>query len=134
MVLPALKYNRVTLLKFNKDQKEKLDSIKSRAEKITSHPQKDISRLIEKRSVLLVKKSLAGLLCDNFTGYFQYNMHNKSTKNQNLLLRVPKVKLEFAKFGFFSMGVKNFNALPIEIRQTSSFSDFKKQCDEFFET
>ena len=133
MVLPAFMYNCLTLLKFNEGQMRKLDSIKSRAEKITSFPQKDIYRLIEKKSVLVVKKSLAGMLCDNFTGYFQYNISNKPTRSKNWLLKIPKVKLEFAKVGFFSMGVKNFNALPIEIRQTPSFLKFKEKCNEFFE-
>lgn len=72
-------------------------------------------------------------MCDDFSNYFQFIKHTKRTRNNGYFLKIPRVKLEFARSGFFSMGVKNFNSLPIEIRQTESFRDFKKLCDTYFD-
>ena len=132
MILPALMYNCVTSLNMKAGQTRKLESIQNRAEKLSDKPQENIVRMMEKKAVVLVKKSLEGLLCDNFTGYFQLNCHGKATRNGNSFLKIPKVKLEYARSGFFSMGVKHFNALPIEMRQIESFGDFKKSCDTHF--
>ena len=132
MILPALMYNCITSLNMNAGQMQKLQSIRDRAEKLSSTSQENIVHMIKRKSVVLVKKSLEGLLCDNFTGHFQFNCHGKATTNGNFFLRIPKIKLEFARSGFFSMGVKNFNSLPIEIRQTESIEDFKKKCKTYF--
>lgn len=133
MILSALMYNCTTNLNLNSTEKYKLQSIRNRAERITNVPQKNIINLVERRSVLIVRKCIDGLMCDDFSNYFQFIKHTKRTRNNGYFLKIPRVKLEFARSGFFSMGVKNFNSLPIEIRQTESFRDFKKLCDTYFD-
>ena len=34
-------------------------------------------------------------VCSNFCGYFQVNDHDKDTRNKAILVRLPRVKLEF---------------------------------------
>ena len=45
---------------------------------------------------------------------------NKTTRNNRYLLRLPKVKLELARNGFFYSGAKIYNKLPLELRKDSS--------------
>lgn len=42
-----------------------------------------------------------GEICDNFINCFEVNDDNKATRNQKYLLKVPKVRLEFAKEDFY---------------------------------
>ena len=43
-------------------------------------------------------------VCENFNDYFAINYHAKSTIKRNKLLKLPRVKLEFAKRSFKYMG------------------------------
>ena len=85
--------------------------------------------LILNYTVLLVRKCLDGNACNTFNEYFQFNHHNKSTRN-NVLLKVPRVKLELAKAGFFFMGGKYYNSLPLEIRKSQL--DFRDKVNNYF--
>ena len=68
-------------------------------------------------------------MCDNFLNYFQINNHTKITRNKDLFVTIPKVKLEIARSGFFFMGAKLYNLLPKEIRQSEV--DFFKKLKNF---
>ena len=59
--------------------------------------------------------------------YFEINKHNLRTRNQGILVKVPKVKLEFGKKAFFSSGAKLYNTLSVDIRSTTDFSIFKNK-------
>ena len=50
-------------------------------------------------------KCLDGKVCRKFNECFEFNHHNKSSRN-NVLLNIPRVKLEMANAGFFFMGAK----------------------------
>ena len=52
------------------------------------------------------------------------------TRNRNILLQIQKVKLEFAKNSFFFMGIKLYNLLSKDIRESTS--DFENKVDSFF--
>ena len=84
-----------------------------------------------KHAVKTVKKCLDGKSCTNFNDYFTVNLHMKATRNQNYLLKVPKIKLEFTKYGFHFQGVKLFNSLPVEIRKSGLEFDTKLKDFEF---
>ena len=43
-------------------------------------------------------------VCKNFNDYFAINYHAKNTRNRTKLLKLPRVKLEFAKQSFKYMG------------------------------
>ena len=54
------------------------------------------------------------------------------TGNNGYFLKVPKVKLDFAKHGFYFWGVKLFNSLPIRIRQIEDFKElFMKELKSY---
>ena len=53
------------------------------------------------------------------------------TRTKDLLLVIPKVKLELARSRFFFMGAKLYNLLPREIRLLESEADFMKQVKIF---
>jgi len=72
-------------------------------------------------------------LCANFHDYFTLLQHTKNTRGNNSLLKLPRVKLEFERKGFYFFGAKVYNELPNEIRQLSEFESFKKSLkDQFF--
>ena len=52
--------------------------------------------------------------------------HEQYTRNNGFTLEVPEVKLQVAKSNFRSMGVKIYNDLPIQSRQTDSLLIFKE--------
>jgi len=81
--------------------------------------------IFHKHAVKTVKKCLDKGTSSNFHEYFTINAHKISTRNQNTLLKIPKVKLEFTKSGFFFQGVKLFNPLPVEIRKSGDKFDKK---------
>ena len=45
----------------------------------------------------MVKNSIAGIICEKFTDYFEINVHHKSPRNRILLLKVQKTRLEYNK-------------------------------------
>ena len=69
---------------------------------------------------MLVKKCLERRLTSvTFNDYFKILNHTKNTRNKFFLLRLrlPAVKLEIAKQGFYFGGAKLYNSLPLELRQ-----------------
>ena len=84
---------------------------------------------VDTHAILLVRKCLNGRVCSNFKDYFTINEHNVGTRNRYNLLQIPKVKLEIAKNGFFFMGAKLYNLLPIVIRESSD--DFENNVNSF---
>lgn len=48
------------------------------------------------------------------------------------LIRLPKVKLEISKKGFFFHGAKCFNELPTYVRASENFAQFSKYFDTVY--
>ena len=48
-------------------------------------------------------------ICEKFTDYFEINAHQKSTRNRNLLLQVPKARLQIVKQGLYYQGAELSN-------------------------
>ena len=55
-----------------------------------------------------------------------------NTRNNNLLVQLPKVKLEIGRKSFSFLGAQAFNSLLIEIRELKSKILFNKALDECF--
>lgn len=60
-----------------------------------------------------MRKCLDGNVCDKFKGYFTINQHGINTCNKDLLLQLPRVKLEFGRKSFKFQGAKCYNELPL---------------------
>ena len=84
---------------------------------------------MEKHAVFLVRKCLDGNALNTSNEYFEFNLHNKCTRN-NFLLNVPRVKPKMAKTGFFSLGVKCYNSLLLEIQKYQL--DFRDKVYNYF--
>ena len=52
--------------------------------------------------------------------------------NNGCIVRLPKVKLEVARKGFYHMGAVTYNSLPIVIRNSSSLDEFKRKLAEHY--
>ena len=77
-----------------------------------------------------MRKCLNGKVCSIFKDYFKINEHHLETRNSNIFLQLPKVKLEIAKNGFFFIGAKLYNLLPTDIKEIAG--DFENRLNSFF--
>ena len=71
--------------------------------------------------------AIKGHAADNIKNMFNFvhDNHNRSTRsNTSEQLYLPRCKLEFSKCNFKYRGVLNWNPLPIEMRNASTFSQF----------
>ena len=77
----------------------------------------------------MVYKCLHDETCDSLKGYFVVNQHDLGTRNQNLLVKLPKIKLELGRQTFKYYGAKLYNELPINLRREENFLAFKRGLD-----
>ena len=128
MILPLLLYCSLLHLKMTDTQKKSLKSIENRASKLINKCElPSIEDQIKKKCCVVVRQCLNGESCNPFNDYFEINNHTIRTRNQSLLLVLPKVRLEFGKRSFRFMGAKLFNDLPKSVREESATSTFKKK-------
>ena len=122
MILTTLTNFGFLALKQTKSQRYKLRSLHSRAlDIINTNCQSRVivpspTQMIQKRSCKFVKDCLDGNVCDSFKRYFKIVHHCRSTRNNDNLIALPKLRLEYARSSFMFMGAKLFNDLPFEIR------------------
>ena len=74
---------------------------------------------------LLTKQCLLGNTCSNFTGYFEHLQHQKSTRQNGFSIKLPRVRLEYARNSYYYYGAKVYNEIPLNIRQADSYGKFK---------
>ena len=65
-----------------------------------------------------------------FKDCFQINEHNFGTWNRNILLQVPKVKLQIAESGSLFMGAKLYSVLHVGIRESAD--DLENEANSVF--
>ena len=118
MIAPILTYSGTVKLLFTNTQLERLTSIERRAKEIIGSEREipSLDKLIKMKSCLVVRKCLDNEVCNNFCGYFQANKHDRNTRNKNIFVRLPKVKLEYNRHSFRFAGAKIYNELPVRIR------------------
>ena len=63
--------------------------------------------------------------------HFKKHAHIKTTRNNNCSATLPKINMEYARHGFFYMGVKLYNNLPTSVRAAANGKDFKEKLDIF---
>ena len=129
-IIPALICNCIVQLNLLRTHLKKLKSLEACASSILKSKLCDLKNEVDNHAVLLVRKCLTRKMCSNFKVYFKINEHNLGTRKRNILLQIPKVKLEIAKNGFFFMGAKLYNLLPIDIRESTY--DFENKVNSFF--
>ena len=130
MIVPVLTYSPLVTMNVNNTEKEKILSLENRARKIIS-PHNDVVipkvlEIVRKRCCVYAYKCLHGEVCDNFVNYFDFTKTRVQTRNTGILIRLPKIKTEQAKKGFFFTGAKLFNQLPVHVRQAETVQEFKR--------
>ena len=131
MIAPLLTYCCIVKLPLSTTQVASLKSIEDRASKIlygksVMKEVSSISRLRNIRACSIVHKCLRKDICTPMRDYFVINEHNLNTRNKNLLIKLPKIKLELGRQTFLYSGAKLFNDLPITCRKEQDFGLFKE--------
>ena len=126
MILPCITYNCTINLNLTQTQKQKLQTIDRLVAKVTGVKQPLVENEVKKHSVLLVRKCIEKLTCENFNDFFKIQSHGRVKRNNGYSLQIPITKLKYAKSGFFSMGATLYNNLPNDVRKVENFSIFKK--------
>ena len=125
-VLPLFTYCSITTCYSTNTYKEKLKNMELRARKIISKSSDinlpSIENIMNKRLNLEVFKVLNNLSTENFNGYFEKII--SKTRNKDILLRLPKAKLESFKKSFYFNGAKTFNELPRHVRAAKTINEF----------
>ena len=128
MIVTLLTYSFPAHSSYNKTQINQLNRLQRRAKKIISVGNIfDIDQQLKRECVMMVKKCLnSELNCDIFNTYFKLSNHKFQTRNNNQIVKLPPVKLETAKRGFFFNGGSLYNALPLEIRKIRNMKQFSR--------
>ena len=129
-ISPLLTYCCLTKLSLTQTQKNFLQSIENRASRLIYGMNNDkkvipINHQRYTKACLIVRKCLNNNLCSPMKNYFQVNDHTKNTRNQNSLIKLPKLRLELGKQTFLYSGAKLYNNLPLNFRKEKDFSKFK---------
>ena len=77
---------------------------------------------------------LNGTVCYPFKDYFQRLHHNTlNTRNNGKSVKLPKVKLDFARRSFYFLGASIFNSLPpLSLRNNNSRVLYWKALDDYY--
>lgn len=91
-----------------------------------------INQRIKYNVLVMIFKMIKGLLpkylSDNLI--FTNEIHNVRTRQENQL-RIPKFNTEFARKNVFVIGLKMYNDLPKNIKESNSLNQFKQKCSEY---
>ena len=143
MIVPLMTYCDMVTLNLPESWLSKFVNLENRAKKIIANGLsiengdlniRDFYSTRIFNAVIVVFKSLNGLSCEPFNDYFQIMSHQQNTRNNDYCLRLPEVKLEVARKGFYFQGAMAFNKLPLHVRQINSIVHFKsalKQMNSF---
>lgn len=128
LIIPVLTYCSQLHAKRTSTQSNKLQSIYNRAFTIIGDVNASLQtpkQCITLNNCLFIRKCVDKSLCKNFDEYFKLIQHSKNTRGNNSLLKLPSVKLEFERKGFYFFGAKMYNELPNSVRQIKDFEKFK---------
>jgi len=118
MILPILTYSSTIKTTFTATQSNKFATLERQAAKIIGKPVINSVELINTQIQSLVIKCINKETGHEvFDNYFEVKRHCKSTRNNELLLNLPTIKLEILRPSFYYGGAKNFNSLPLADRK-----------------
>ena len=134
MILPIITYSGMIKLLLSNTQLAKYTSIENRARDVIGNEKHipQLENILKKKACMTVRKCLENDMCSNFQGYFEINDHKQHTRNNSKLVKLPKVKLEYARQSFSFAAAKIYNDLPIDIRSENNFKNFKSLLDIHF--
>ena len=131
MITPLLTYCGILNLNLTSTQMRRLDSLRERATKVIfrdSRPGSQLPSIMDlrkKRACEIVRRTLDGNIPEALMDHFAIKDHGRETRNRGCLINLLPIKLEYARRGFYFMGAKLYNELPLNIR-TAPTEDFYK--------
>ena len=128
LIVPTITYCSLKNFYHQPYRKSSISLLDSRAGKLTEKDIPSISKILQRKIYSTVFKCLMGHL-PMLEYYFERFSHNKETRNNNIILRVPETKLESTKRAFFYNGVVVYNTLPLGLRTETNYNSFCKKLD-----
>ena len=113
VIVPIILYN--TFLDAQPTSKLSLLEKRAKAMIVGNRKLRSIEGKMKMRISKLVKWCLNGDVCSNLENYFEINSYEKNTRNINRFLKLPEVKLEFARNSFKFQGARIYNLSLIHI-------------------
>ena len=132
MIEPVMFYCNNVMLGIFDSTAARFQEIQDRAHKVVfwkrerSNTWETVTCKRNKLCVLEVFKYLNGIAPINFNEYFSKNSHEKNTRGNNSLLKIPKVRTEVGRKTFAFQGARRFNQLDASARNETSILKFKK--------
>ena len=74
---------------------------------------------------MLVHNVVQNNVCHALSQYFTYQEHCKNTRNNKCSVCLPRIRTDYARKGFFYMGAKTFNELPLTARMSDNVFTFR---------
>lgn len=112
MIEPLMLYCCSLNLDLTSTQQKKLTSIENRASALIGETVASIHNKMKIKCCLTVKRCMLNDVCTPLKSYFMINEHGINTRNKGLLLKLPKVRLEFGRKSFLFLGAKLYNSTP----------------------
>ena len=138
LILPTFTYSGTLLLKLTDIKLRRLASFYNRSVRTiqgnlnTSGRIQSVVSANKIRTCKLVRKYIDKDICDTFQGYFEINDQNMRTRNNQSLVKLPKIKTEYARKSLRYMAAKIYNELPINIWKTESFNAYEQHLKQHF--
>ena len=107
-------------------ERRSLDVIRSTRVASVSLRVPSIKAGVKKGSCNLVFNILQDNVCDAMKDYFVINNYGRNTRNGQHLVKIPQVKTEIGRKGFYSLAGKEFNDLPLSARKIESRLLFRR--------
>ena len=132
MIEPVLFYCNNVMLGISDSTAARFQDIQDRAHKVVfgkrerSNTWETVSCKRNRLCVLEVFKCLNGIAPINFNEYFSKNSHEKNTRGNNSLLKIPKVRTEVGRKTFAFQGARRFNQLDASARNETSILKFRQ--------
>ena len=143
MIMPIFTYCGYNSLEWSGSRKRMIRFIETRNLQIISpkcSPQNcdlrflTIDNFLQKRACCFVFDCLNGTVCYPYKDYFQRLHHNAllNTRNNGKTVKLPKIKLIFARHSFYFLGASIFISLPLSLRNINSRALFRKAFDDYY--
>ena len=133
MISPIITYSGTIKLFLTETNRRKLRSIDNRVREIVGEELylRPLYKLIKKKACEIVRKCFEKDIGTNFRQHFETSsIHSLNTRNSNILVKLPEVKLEFGRHAFRFASAKIYNELPQEIRAEKDYRLFSFKLDE----
>ena len=141
IILPTILYCSNSVLKVSDTIENRLEHLQERAIRTIykktdmSNKECDLMSITNRKKLkaaCLIFQCLQGTSITDFNTHINQMNHRYQTRNNNISLRLPRVKTEAARKSFWFQGPFCFNELPLEIRQSKSFLLFKSKLKVHF--